>query len=168
MKNTELIARLRSFEIDHKPHGWPAIQMRDVSALINEIEALQAEVERLKAACDKFSESELLQQAQPERAPLSDDEIKEITADDSIDSIHDVVRAVEAAHGIKEGRNSEPVSPDHGPITAIIGVGLEYRPDEHERLEWREEMGICLEYADGYRDSFYISELSVVKGRQHD
>ena len=44
MTNTELIARLRSFEIDHKPHDWPAIQMRDVSALINEIEALQAEV----------------------------------------------------------------------------------------------------------------------------
>ena len=149
-------------------HGWVDVTQCEACKTEAERDALQAEVARLKAACDKFSESELLQQAQPERAPLSDDEIKEITADDSIDSIHDVVRAVEAAHGIKEGRNSEPVSPDHGPITAIIGVGLEYRPDEHERLEWREEMGICLEYADGYRDSFYISELSVVKGRQHD
>lgn len=46
--NTELITRLRSLETDHKPEGWPAIQMRDVSALLDAIEALEAEVERWK------------------------------------------------------------------------------------------------------------------------
>lgn len=45
--NTELNARLRSFETDHKPEGWPAMQMRDVSALLDAIDALEAEVERL-------------------------------------------------------------------------------------------------------------------------
>lgn len=44
MSNTELIARLRSFETDHKPEGWPAIQMRDVSALLDAIEALEAQL----------------------------------------------------------------------------------------------------------------------------
>ena len=37
----ELTERLRSFEADHKPNGWPAIQMRDVSALIDRIEHLE-------------------------------------------------------------------------------------------------------------------------------
>lgn len=46
--NTELIARLRSFETDHKPEGWPAIQMRDVSALLDAIEALKAGSERYR------------------------------------------------------------------------------------------------------------------------
>jgi hypothetical protein len=47
----------------------------------------------------------------------------------------------------------------HGRVLTVVGVGLEYRPDEHERGEWRNEPGICLEYEDGYRDCFYISEL---------
>ena len=36
----ELIERMRSFEADHDPDGWPAIQMREVSALLDEIERL--------------------------------------------------------------------------------------------------------------------------------
>lgn len=35
------IERLRSFEADHAPDGWPAIQMRDVSALLDEVERLR-------------------------------------------------------------------------------------------------------------------------------
>lgn len=49
VKNAELIARLRSFETDHKPEGWPAIQMRDVSALLDAIDALIAERDALQA-----------------------------------------------------------------------------------------------------------------------
>jgi hypothetical protein len=44
-----LIERVRMLEKDHSPDGWPSIQMRDVSNLASTIEALQAEVERLKA-----------------------------------------------------------------------------------------------------------------------
>ena len=48
MNYHELIERMRGFEIDHEPHGWPAIQMRDISAMCDAIESLLAENERLK------------------------------------------------------------------------------------------------------------------------
>ena len=48
MDYQELIERLRGFEIDHEPNGWPAIQMRDISAMCDAIESLLAENERLK------------------------------------------------------------------------------------------------------------------------
>jgi hypothetical protein len=35
MKVAELVTRLRMLEIDHGPDGWPAIKMKDVSALLN-------------------------------------------------------------------------------------------------------------------------------------
>ena len=41
----ELLERMRGFEIDHEPDGWPGIQMREVSALCDEIERLQSESE---------------------------------------------------------------------------------------------------------------------------
>lgn len=34
-----LIDRLRSFEQDHGPNGWPAIQMRDISALLDVVQS---------------------------------------------------------------------------------------------------------------------------------
>ena len=40
MNNQELIERMRGFEIDHEPNGWPAIQMRDISAMCDVIESL--------------------------------------------------------------------------------------------------------------------------------
>lgn len=43
----------------------------------------------------------------------------------------------------------------------IIGIGKEYRPDEHIRGEWRDEDGVCVEFASGYRDCFYISEVEI-------
>ena len=48
MNYQELIERMRGFEIDHEPNGWPAIQMRDISAMCDAIESLLAENERLK------------------------------------------------------------------------------------------------------------------------
>lgn len=48
MNHQELIERLRVLEIDHEPNGWPAIQMRDISAMCDAIESLLAENERLK------------------------------------------------------------------------------------------------------------------------
>ena len=48
MDYRELIERLRGFEIDHSPDGWPAIRMREISAMCDAIESLLAENERLK------------------------------------------------------------------------------------------------------------------------
>ena len=37
-----LIARMRAFESDHAPGGWPCIRMRDITALCDAIEAARA------------------------------------------------------------------------------------------------------------------------------
>ena len=37
-----LVMRCRELEMDHEPNGWPAIQMRDVTALCSEIDRLRA------------------------------------------------------------------------------------------------------------------------------
>ena len=41
MTTDELIADVRNMELDHEPDGWPAVRMRDVSALADEIERLR-------------------------------------------------------------------------------------------------------------------------------
>lgn len=41
----ELIDRVRTFEIDHKPDGWPAIRMRDISALADALEEAERKLE---------------------------------------------------------------------------------------------------------------------------
>ena len=38
---TDLHARLRLLESDHEPDGCPAVQMRDISALLNEVDRLK-------------------------------------------------------------------------------------------------------------------------------
>ena len=48
MKYKEQIEWLRGFEIDHSPDGWPAIRMREISAMCDAVESLLAENERLK------------------------------------------------------------------------------------------------------------------------
>lgn len=48
MNYQELIERLRSFEIDHDPDGWPGVRMRQISAMCDAVESLLAENERLK------------------------------------------------------------------------------------------------------------------------
>lgn len=40
----DIVERVRSFEADHVPEGWPAIRMREVSALADEIERLRGEL----------------------------------------------------------------------------------------------------------------------------
>jgi hypothetical protein len=37
----DAIKRLREFESDHDPDGWPAIQMQDITLLLNIIEREQ-------------------------------------------------------------------------------------------------------------------------------
>ena len=48
MDYREQIEWLRGFEIDHSPDGWPAIRMREISAMCDAVESLLAENERLK------------------------------------------------------------------------------------------------------------------------
>jgi len=50
----ELIARLRLFEQDHEPEGYPAIQTRDVTALLDTIEAQAKQIEEMQADADRF------------------------------------------------------------------------------------------------------------------
>lgn len=49
MDYQELIERMRGFEIDHEPNGWPAIQMRDISAMCDAIESLLADNDKTLA-----------------------------------------------------------------------------------------------------------------------
>lgn len=41
---SDLIERMRSLEQDHEPDGWPAVQMRDISALCDVVEVFVGEV----------------------------------------------------------------------------------------------------------------------------
>ena len=51
------------------------------------------------------------------RAPLTDEQIEEITADNSLDTIHAVARAIEAAHGI----TAHPIQAQHLPADDTEG-----------------------------------------------
>lgn len=53
----ELIERLRSFEIDHEPDGWPGVRMRQISAMCDAIESLLSENGRLKAELAKYRDA---------------------------------------------------------------------------------------------------------------
>lgn len=37
-----LIDRLRLLEMDHEPNGWPAVRMRDITALMDEVKKVRA------------------------------------------------------------------------------------------------------------------------------
>ena len=39
--------RLRLLEQDHEPDGWPAVQMRDITELLDELESCRDELRRL-------------------------------------------------------------------------------------------------------------------------
>ena len=39
---TDIVARLRGLSADHSPDGWPAVQMRDITALCEEVTRLRA------------------------------------------------------------------------------------------------------------------------------
>lgn len=40
---TELIERMRLLEVDHEPDGWPAVRMRDITALVDALEAARGD-----------------------------------------------------------------------------------------------------------------------------
>jgi len=53
----DIVEQMRSFESDHEPDGWPAIQMKQVSALCDEVERLNSELNTLQAGinCTGYS-----------------------------------------------------------------------------------------------------------------
>lgn len=52
----DLIERLRLLEQDHEPDGWPAVRMRDITALLDAIEAAREDAARLDWL-DSFADS---------------------------------------------------------------------------------------------------------------
>ena len=51
----DIVEEMRGFEIDHEPEGWPAVRMRQVSALCDEVERLRAEVAELDELREKMA-----------------------------------------------------------------------------------------------------------------
>lgn len=39
----DIVVEMRCFEVDHEPDGWPAVRMRQISALCDEVERLRSE-----------------------------------------------------------------------------------------------------------------------------
>lgn len=48
MTTTEFLDSMRSLKDDHEPDGWPAIQMRDVTRLVEIIDGLVPVLDRLE------------------------------------------------------------------------------------------------------------------------
>lgn len=44
----DIVEEMRGFEFDHEPDGWPAVQMKQVSALCDEIDELRSQLETTK------------------------------------------------------------------------------------------------------------------------
>ncbi|MEN1941053.1 hypothetical protein WCE39_08165 [Luteimonas sp. MJ174] len=44
----ELIEGLRVLEQDHEPDGWPAVRMRDITALLDALEAAHADIDGMR------------------------------------------------------------------------------------------------------------------------
>ena len=47
-----LVGRLRMLEEDHHPDGWPAVQMKDISALCDFIEGKERALLDFQGACE--------------------------------------------------------------------------------------------------------------------
>lgn len=53
-----LIERMRAFEADHVPDGWPCIRMREITALCDAVEAARAAaLEEAAEACESEAEN---------------------------------------------------------------------------------------------------------------
>jgi hypothetical protein len=60
----------------------------------------------------------------------------------------------------------QPAAQPTKAIAKIIGHGKDYRPCQHDTGGWRDEDGVCVEFSDGYRDCFYVSDLHVAQGEK--
>lgn len=50
----DIVEEMRGFEVDHEPDGWPAVKMKQVSALCDEIDVLRAELQQLREQEPEF------------------------------------------------------------------------------------------------------------------
>lgn len=62
----ELIDRLRVLEQDHEPDGWPAVRMRDITALVDALEAAQRDACLMLVADIRFACGDNGKRMQPE------------------------------------------------------------------------------------------------------
>lgn len=53
--SAELIQRLRVFEIDHEPEGWPAIRMSQISELCDHADTLTELLRQARASMGRFN-----------------------------------------------------------------------------------------------------------------
>ena len=51
----DIVEEMRGFEIDHKPDGWPAVRMRQISALCDEVERLRADAVEADALRERMA-----------------------------------------------------------------------------------------------------------------
>jgi hypothetical protein len=56
---SDIVEEMRVFEDDHEPDGWPAIRMRQVSALCDEIEALRQRVADLEKQTEEINAAQI-------------------------------------------------------------------------------------------------------------
>lgn len=70
----ELRERLRSFEADHTPDGWPAVRMRDITALLDDLDNARSDnqVLRLGYAAARLEIESLKAQAVPDLSALTE------------------------------------------------------------------------------------------------
>ena len=53
IKIDDLISTLRGLEIDHEPEGWPAVQMKEITALCDAVEGAIPSLDLLEAHLEK-------------------------------------------------------------------------------------------------------------------
>jgi hypothetical protein len=51
----ELVERMRCLELDHEPEGWPAVRMRDITALLDALGTSNSQVARLAGALEELA-----------------------------------------------------------------------------------------------------------------
>ena len=73
----ELIERLRVLEQDHEPDGWPAVRMRDITALLDALDAAQEHACVKLVADIRFACGDNGRRMQPELVEF----IRELAAD---------------------------------------------------------------------------------------
>lgn len=130
----ELIERLRSFEVDHQPDGWPAIQMKYVSALLDALEQAQAERAALQADLDAHQTAF---HSLSDSTKASDAEIEELKAKNQV-----LLRELNYIAGISTGQVKRVAE------QAIAGQSLAPEPINQVLLDALKELERAVRWVD--------------------